>query len=628
MWLSVLLLLWQEVEDVQVHRHARDNADRTAETPNRIEAAIAALEADEIARAIAEVEALERREEEERLREVERLQRERFREEERLKVERLKEEERLRQLEQLRLQEEEQKKVEKEREEKEYRRVLRLSIDEQLELLWTAFRALQQSQQQALDNRHLVAEQAHSKAHEDAITRQCKKNADLIKMMETNIERRTSSIGDKRQSDLTAFEKESEQAEDDIFLQIQLHLQGKPNKEVREQRLRDELTQQRAQKLETINRRFESEIAALKQNATMELNILERTAENRLAEIEARYDHELRNLLANVTTDRAWYNCLAERRQNMLARNSLLMLEAVDNDQDVIGLTEDVAMTIGPFAIAEPSPASSVTGSPSNSFVELAEGSQRLLKTLIPDDVPSANGREQSANEVPENQAWDFMTLGTALASPGSIPNWSPGRGQQRSTIDRQAFPITRYSAYRGNLTMSGALSPLDEKHSSSLHHRQSRRPNGAPPVPPIPTIYLPGDAQQSRRRGPASLVPNQQPLPEKEALSPQSSVFPSEHEDHKFIVIPSLHSRQSSSDSSGKMTNSSSSTSMSSFDSGFGISGQQRLDVGGSLNPDPKQSARRLWSFRNLAGKSADKYTEEEIRERMKGTVGDAFGA
>lgn len=592
-----------------------------------VEAAAAALEADEIARAIAEVEALERREEEERLREVERLQRERFREEERLKAERLKEEERLRQLEQLRLQEVERKRVEKEREEQEHRRVLRLSTAKQLELLRTAFRALQRSQQQALDTRHLVAEQAHLKAHEDAVTRQCKKNADLVNKMQTNIERRTGSISEKRQADLTAFGKESEQAEDDMFLQIQLHLQDKPNKQVREERLRDELTQQRARKLETINKRFESEIAALKQNATMELNILERTAENRLAEIEARYDHELRSLLANVTTDRAWYNYLAERRQNMLARNSLLMLEAVDNDQDVIGLTEDIAMTIGPFAVAEPSPASSVTGSPTNSFVELAEGSQRLLKTLIPDDAPSATGREKSADQVSENQAWDFMTMGAALANPGPVPNWSPGRSQQRSALGRQAFPITRYSAYRGNMTMSGALSPLDEKHSSSHQHRQSRRPNGAPPSPPIPTIYLPGDAQQSRRRGPASLVPNQQPLPEEVILSPQSSVPLSEQEDHKFIVLPSLHSRQSSSDSSGKMTNNSSSTSMSSFDSGFGISGQQRPGFGGSLEPETKQSARRMWSFRNLAGKSADKYTEEEIRERIKGTVGDAFG-
>lgn len=585
-----------------------------------MEEAIAAMEAEEVARAIAEVEAMERREEEERLREAEMLQRERYKEEERAKAEKLKQDEELRRLEQERLEEEERKRNEKEREEKECRRVLRISVEEQLELLLTTFAELRRSQQQALDSRHLLAERSHSDAREVKTRVQIQKNRDVVTKMEANIERRTNSIEEKRQSELTAFAKESEQAEDDLFLQIQLHLQGKPNKEAREQRLRDELAKQRDQKLEAVNKRFESEIAALKQNATMEMGILERTAASRLAEIGARCDHEFRDMLANVTTDRAWYDFLMERRQNMVLEHSRLMVEAIDNNQEVVGLTEDVAMTIGPFAVAEPSPASSVTESPSHSFVELAQQTQHLLQSLAPGEALSAGGHEKSTHQSEKNQAWDFMTLGSALASTGPVPRWAAASSQQPSGLGGQSFPITRDPVYRGDFTMSGALSPLDEMPPKFPHHHASRI-SGVPPVPPIPKIYLPGEAPRAPTDA-AMSVPVFQQARMGNGVSPVDTSIPSsEHEDHKFIVIPSLHSRQSSSDSSGQMTNSSS-TSMTSFESGSVASGPQRHSIAMS-----KPSARRMWSFKHLAGKGTDKYTEEEIRERMKGTVGDAFG-
>jgi hypothetical protein len=215
--------------------------------------------------------------------------------------------------------------------------------------------------------------------------------------------------------------------------------------------------------------------------------------------------------------------------------------------------------------------------------------------------------------------------LGSALTSANSTPSWTSARSQQRLSLDRQLFPTTRYAPYRGDFTMSGALSPLDEKAALS-YRRQSRRLDDAPPVPSIPTLYLP-EAQQARSIGPTSVARTEKAELGEEMLSPQPSVQASAHEDQKFIVIPSLHSRQSSSDSSGNMTNSSS-TSMSSLDSGSAASVHQRKSSG-SLKPEIKQQGRRLWSFRSLAGRgAADRYTEEEIRERMNRAVGDALGA
>jgi hypothetical protein len=239
----------------------------------------------------------------------------------------------------------------------------------------------------------------------------------------------------------------------------------------------------------------------------MELNVLERTAENRVKEIKASYDQEFRNMLANVSTDRAWYNFLIERRQKMLSENSRLMVEAIENGQEVVGLTEDIAITIGPFAIAEPSPASSVSESPSYSFVELAEQSEHLLRSLSPSDALSAGGCGTSAKQSEKNQAWDFMTLGSALARTDAIPKYLPGKSQQRSGLDLRLFPVTTYPAYRGDFTMSGALSPLDEKPPTFPDHH-SRRLNGAPPVPPIPRIYLPGEVHQAST-GESTSVPS-----------------------------------------------------------------------------------------------------------------------
>ncbi|KEF53700.1 uncharacterized protein A1O9_10100 [Exophiala aquamarina CBS 119918] len=601
-----------------------EGTQRIAERRRQIELrdAVAAAEAEEIARAVAEIEAMEQREAE------------------RLRAERRREEEELQRLEQLRVEEEGRKKAEKEAEEKEYRRMLRISVDEQLQGLRKAFSELMRSQQHALDNKHLLAEQAQKRAHEEYTAKQQKDSLDLVAKMEANIKRRTDSMGEKQKSELRAFEKEQEQAEDDMFLQIQLHLQGKPNKEFREQRLRDELNKQREQKLEAINKRFGSQTEALKQNAAMELNILKQASERRLAEIETRHDRELRSLAATVTTDRAWFYYLVERRQNMISANSRLMLEAVDSNQEVVGLTADGAMKIGPFAIPEHSPTSSVTESPSTSFVELAADSERLLNTLPSDDALGSG----VAGLVSVNQAWDFMTLGSALGSTNFIPSGTTARNQQRSGLGRQAFPTARYAAYHGDYSMSGALSPLDEKSALSLssyrgHSRQTLNEAPPPPVPSIPTLYLPNEALQAELAvgpNPQALQPSEAPQPQPQPHStPQSTIEPRglPQEDHKFIVIPSLsvHSRQSSSDSSGSMTNYSSSTSMSSLGSGSAaLTGHQQIKTGSSSSVKPalEHQRSRMWSFRSLAGRTAsDKYTEEEIRERMKRTVGDAFG-
>jgi len=611
--------------------------------------AFAAAEAEEIARAIAEVEAMERQEAEEREREAERL-----------RAERRKEEEELRRLEQQRLEEEERKRLEKEAEEKEYRRVLRISVDEQIEELQRAFGELMRSQQQALDSKHLLAEQAQKTAHEEETTKQQESNIDLVAKMEANIKKRTESIGEKQKSELTAFQKEQEQAEDEMFLQIQLHLQGKPNKELREQRLRDELTKQREQKLEAINNRFRSQLEALRQNAAIELNVLKQASERKLAEIETRYEKELRGLAATVTTDRAWFEFLLERRRNMISANRRLLLEDVESNQDVVGITAESAMKIGPFAIPEPSPAPSIAESPSTSFVELATESERLLNTLSPDQSPSSEG----AASVYKNQAWDFMTLSNALESTGPIPSWPALRNQQRSGLARQSFPNARYPAYH-DYKMSGALSPLDEKSMLSLSYRRPSRqqPNDSPPppLPSIPKLYLPDEAQHAQSSAGPTQQPqssrqseNPQPNSATEAVSPISPIAGEsarlhEEPDHKFIVLPALsvHSRQSSSDSSGNMTNYSSSTSMSSLDSGSASASTQRNQhqhqrntsapasassaASSPLNPALKTQRSRMWSFRSLGAggrTDADRYTEEEIRERMKRTVGDAFGA
>ncbi|EXJ89989.1 hypothetical protein A1O3_03056 [Capronia epimyces CBS 606.96] len=405
-----------------------DEANRQAELGRRRTERQTALnaEAAEVARAIAAVEEFERRQAEQRRQEEESQQAE------------------LARLEAQRIQEEAARRLEEERLEREFREILRTSVEESCQELQTALDEVMQVQRQTLDSRHVSAEQQHSQRCAAEMTKQTTQSEELLATMEANINKRTRSIEDKQRAALDAFNAEQEELEDDLFLEIQLHLRGKADKEAREHRLREKFKKQQDAQREEVLIRHGSERDALKSNATMELEGVKRACDEQSARLQTAHENDLSSMRATVAADRAWFNFLAERRQNLVSANNRLMLEALEAGVDPVGLTEEDAMTIGPFlptaghpdsnatvpnpavthhpdasasvptpAVTHPTgetrqeqsqqrlrvPSRESSPSPSRSLVELATTSQALLNSLESDStVAESSTRTRTAN--------------------------------------------------------------------------------------------------------------------------------------------------------------------------------------------------------------------------------------
>ncbi|OAP58503.1 hypothetical protein AYL99_07593 [Fonsecaea erecta] len=423
--------------------------------------------------------------------------------------ERRREEAELARLEEQRLRQEEARRRDEERMAQELRQTLRLSVDDACQAIQSAWNGLLPAQKKSLDDRHSHAEQQHVQIRDEAIRRQGQENGDNLAKMESNIAKRTHAISERHNAEQGVFALAQQELEDDMFLEIQLHLRGKQDKEARERRLQERFQRQREERQEKMRSRHRSEFQALQANMTMELQGLKLTSESKLARLEYKFRAEFGALCGNVAADRAWFDFLAERRQNMVDANRRLMLEALDADQEPVGLTEEAARAIGPFLtstqldarrridsglcpdsvllqeprqepwreVLVPSPASSA--SPARSFVDLAVTSQQLLNSLDPPaTTPGPDGETSqtgAATHLMSNSAFAWMT-GADEDNPASgshsvTAQHSPptrSHGLRRQTRSRAAPMTSRYTATANpaDMVMSGAL--RQRKYSAS----------------------------------------------------------------------------------------------------------------------------------------------------------------
>ncbi|KIV96220.1 hypothetical protein PV10_00111 [Exophiala mesophila] len=565
----------------------------------------AAAEAAELARAIEEIEEMERAEEQQRILEAERLA-----------AERRREEEELRRLELLRLQEVERRRMQKEREDEELRRIVRLSLIEQLPEWQNLMREILLKQQIELDNRHAQQEASHLKARDEAYQRQRAENEEAMARLKADVHERLLDMQEKQRVHLLKTKEDYEHGEDDMFLHIQLHLRGKPNKEAREKRLLEEFNKQRDTQLRSTEAGFEIEINTLKQNALAEHTALEKSSENKMAELQRRFDHDYTVLLEDVVIDRTWFDHVSERRQNMLSENHHRALADIDAGLEPVGLNEAVAKTIGPFPADHtrepvtkervlqdriPSPASSSTYSTTSSLAELASHSNRLQRQLEISEVCGRGANEPSPNEVDES-TWgsNGMThpLPTIATSHHDVTNHLGMTVP--SNIDKQVVEGFSHLPHYQDGAMSRTVHP-PQPHP---HPRIKRKSVGQCQSPAIRCGPLAPGPTRGRLRIVTSIAPMEPSVPGSFPVSPaQSSRSVNVEEEgsqsdrsYKFIVIPPDHTgRQSCSDTSmssrDRASFDDSSSSVRTFDSSSSVSAS-RNGKGLAWRPESRQSS------------------------------------
>lgn len=551
----------------------------------------AAAEAAELAQAIEEIEEMERAEEEQRILDAERLA-----------TERRREEEELRRLELLRLQEVERRRIQKEKEEEELRRIVRLSLIEQLPEWQDLMKEIMLKQQIALDNRHAQQEESHFKDRDEAYKIQRAENEATMARLKANVHKRLLDMQEKQRLHLLKLKADHEHGEDDMFLQVQFHLRGKPNKEAREQRLLEEFNKQRDAQLRSTEAGFEIEANVLKQNALAEHAVLEKSSENTMAELQSRFDHGYTVLLEEVMIDRTWFDHVSERRQKMLSENHRRALADIDAGLEPVGLDEAVAKTIGPFPAEQeryrrnaalvlqdaiPSPASASAYSPTSSLIELAADSNRLQRQLETLEIwePSAN--------LPSSEEARGWTEGR---NEMTVPLHAIPTTPHHHTINHLRTTITLSShqrAVQGLLplpcdqdgTMSGAVPPSQPRPLPRIKRKSVGQSQST-------TMPCGPQAPEPTRGGPridTSVAPTEQSVPGSFPVSPVQSTRSMNVEqeaskynhNYKFIVIPPDHiGRQSCSDTSmsfpDRTSYDDSSSSVRTFDSSSSASGSR----------------------------------------------------
>ncbi|EXJ60096.1 hypothetical protein A1O7_04247 [Cladophialophora yegresii CBS 114405] len=465
----------------------------------------------ELARIIAQVEEMERRNPRERRRAEQRREAEQRRQEAelvRLEAERLREQEALR--------------VEQARLEQHLQRVLRLSVEESCRRLEEAWNETRLSQMHSLDSRHVATERQYNQDRDEAIIQQIRKHERASQQTISNLEKRMSDIKERHTMEMTTFTVEQQTIEDDIFLEIQMHLCGKQDREARGHRLQGRFQEQRWERYQQLLAKHELETYALRANAQMEMQDLELVYSGNMAEIDLTFRTAMQQLSKDVAADRAWFHFLNQRGQNMVAEHARLMLYALEAGQEPVGLTGEVAMTIGPFiadvrpergiAVSQylevldstrqghapgqpwremlsPSPAGSA--SPTHSFVDLAETSRQLLKILEADPAPenlygSPPLPVMSANELLlTNSAFVWMTDATPNDA-SQLTNVTPARasGLRRSQWVSRHRPHPRTP-----------VSPSTTKPSSGCIYSSASRPcqfGSAPSSPDQPVMTVP----------------------------------------------------------------------------------------------------------------------------------------
>jgi hypothetical protein len=264
-------------------------------------------EEEEIMRAIAEVEAAEQREAEERRAAEQRREEERRREEEELRW-----------LEELRLVAEEQRRREEEEAERKRVETIRASIEERNTSLVKMLNELIQVQQMALVSRHEDAERSIKKCSEERLVWRRKDYDSKKHKLLTNIEKRSKLLAQKHETQKYAATTRHEEEEDDMFMQVQIHLRGKPNKETREKAMLETLTKSHKDEMECLVNNQTEEATTLRRVAEMEARGLEHGHWAQLEKEKNKRAVKLAELNQTITAERHWFEAVTDRRYVLL----------------------------------------------------------------------------------------------------------------------------------------------------------------------------------------------------------------------------------------------------------------------------------------------------------------------
>ena len=398
-------------------------------------------EEEEVRRAIEAVEAIERREVEARMR------REVLRAAE-LEAERAREAELLARLEHERRQEEQRRETERIEAESQLRNVVQLSLTEEHDAIVDSLQAIMDAQHILFDDKHGKIEQECLSAWTVTTTEQRERASILQGNIDRNIERRKASLVAKHELQTAELEARLEEEEDAMFMQIQMHLQRKPNFDSRRTKMQAALQVSQKEERHKMERKQRVELERLQASAQMEKDGIQRSIETKSARSQHSHEATLRTITFEAAVERKWFLCVNERRVEMVNEHIAIMFSDFEAGVEPTGLSEAAAAKISPLPAQGAQICREV---PPRNLVELQSPEPVSPPVLVTDldEKPACDCVEAKFSDKPsmsvvgtetENGALSW-THSSSLPSPERNPPPVPAR-ISRQHNDQQIRPM------------------------------------------------------------------------------------------------------------------------------------------------------------------------------------------
>ncbi|ETN38037.1 uncharacterized protein HMPREF1541_07660 [Cyphellophora europaea CBS 101466] len=431
-------------------------------------------------RALAVIRAIEAREAEERQRREQEQEAARREEEEQLAL-----------LEQERQQDERRRRQEAEALERELRETLELSIRLENENLVQALTDTIHHQHVSLDDHQGQQEQTLVSSYKDFKTEHASRETKLAANIATALEKKLAIINATHDAALQKLAMEHEAQEDDLFMQIQVHLRGKPNKEAREQRMQEELLRQHRTEEASLEEALDRDVKEARDSADQETELLRRAMIIKLERARTQFHHDMARLVAKVAAERKWFFVVSERRVLMATEHTRIVYEELKKGVEPVGLSEDMASAIQPLPSLQVLP------------TEL-ESYSSLQHTPVELEAPSSfssdnRGPPSSGSSYTTTSNYSFVSVEECKADNTTTP-----------ATPAVSIPIIRRPMPR-NPTPPSPSFPRNGPAFVATKPGESSKPVKFTHIPDVARPPTPPDTPYQR----SPLMPSRWPLPE-----------------------------------------------------------------------------------------------------------------
>jgi hypothetical protein len=292
-------------------------------------------EEEEIARAIAAIEEMERREAEERARETEELER-------REALRRAIQASERRRMEHLERLEAEKRRREEEEAARRREQAIRSCTTESINHLQGALLEIQRFQQSSLILRHSSESTALNEVMKKQEAVEKAKLGSLQTKLDSNSTLRSKSLQSVHEAAVAKLISENEAEEDDTFMSLQEYLREKPNREARMKSALDRLRHRQKDEMDKLTEVHDAKIKLLVANVSMERNALQKGYTLQSADSVSRNNEAMVLLNQMVMAEREWFELVAERRrvlmeeleQQLWSRSGVEKVAAVCDNQE------------------------------------------------------------------------------------------------------------------------------------------------------------------------------------------------------------------------------------------------------------------------------------------------------